>query len=253
MEKTPMKTIKRITLLFVAVWLLAGCGEAPAAPTATPVLTPTLTPFSPPTDTPVPTITLTPTMTRTPTVTLTLMPSLVRTRSAPTQYTYVFPVQPAIYTGFSEGGHGYPATDIFAPMTEYCCEFVAPTSGYVEAVSYNDNYDPNVDDPELRGGIFVSIIGDDGVRYYGAHLSRVADGIWVNLEVEAGQTLGWVGMSGSANGTLPHLHFGISHPTDPDDWETRRGEIDPYPYLVRWLAGENVTPDLRVLTPTPWR
>jgi murein DD-endopeptidase MepM/ murein hydrolase activator NlpD len=182
------------------------------------------------------------------------MPSLVRRSPTPVnRYTYVFPVQPAIYTGFSEGGHGYPATDIFAPMTDYCCEFVAPTSGYVEAVSYDDLYDPATDDPELRGRNFVSIIGDDGVRYYGAHLSRVEDGIWVNLEVEAGQTLGYIGMSGSARDTLPHLHFGISRPTTPDDWEARRGEIDPYPYLTAWLDGRNLTPDLRAPTPTPWR
>jgi murein DD-endopeptidase MepM/ murein hydrolase activator NlpD len=178
------------------------------------------------------------------------MASLVRTRTLAAQYTYVFPVQPAIYAGFSEGGHSY-ATDIFAPMTEVCCRFVAPTSGYIEAVSYDDLYDPDVDDPELRGGIFVAMVGDDGVRYYGAHLSRVADGIWVNLEVEAGQTLGWVGMTGSARDTLPHVHFGISHPTDPNDWETRRGEINPYPYLVLWLEGQNVTPDLGDLRLTP--
>jgi murein DD-endopeptidase MepM/ murein hydrolase activator NlpD len=60
--------------------------------------------------------------------------------------------------------------------------------------------------------------------------------------VSAGQLLGYVGASGNAEGKESHLHFGISHPTFPDDWKTRRGEIDPFPYLKAWESGVNLTP-----------
>jgi murein DD-endopeptidase MepM/ murein hydrolase activator NlpD len=60
--------------------------------------------------------------------------------------------------------------------------------------------------------------------------------------VEAGQTLGRTGKSGNARNTPPHLHFGISHPTTPDDWRVRRGEIPPFEYLQAWSRGEQRTP-----------
>jgi len=79
------------------------------------------------------------------------------------------------------------------------------------------------------------------VRYYGSHLSQVADGIAAGVRVVTGQQLGLTGKSGDARFTDSHLHFGISHPTTPDDWEVRRGEISPYNYLRAWQRGEDVT------------
>jgi murein DD-endopeptidase MepM/ murein hydrolase activator NlpD len=124
---------------------------------------------------------------------------------------------------------------------------VAVTDGVVDFVSSTDLWDPAADDPAVAGGLCVAIVGDDGVRYYGSHLSAVARGIRPGVRVEAGQLLGLTGKSGNAADTTPHLHFGISHPTYPGDWKTRRGELDPYPYLVAWSRGENVTPRF----PTP--
>jgi predicted deacylase len=142
--------------------------------------------------------------------------------------------------------HDYPANDILCPVGT---SFVAVTDGVIEEVSYEDRWDAATDDPAWRGGRFVSLIGDDGVRYYGSHLSAVAPGLSPGLRVPAGQLLGYVGTSGDAAGTAPHLHFGISHPTFPGDWSVRRGEIDPYPYLQAWQQGQNITPDLGVVAP----
>jgi murein DD-endopeptidase MepM/ murein hydrolase activator NlpD len=114
----------------------------------------------------------------------------------------------------------------------------------VDELSRHDRWDPSVDDPATRGGLYVSLIGDDGVRYYGAHLSSVASGLRAGERVERGQVLGRVGDSGNARGISPHLHFGISHPTFPGDWEVRRGEVDPYPYLKAWRRGRDRTPVL---------
>lgn len=147
----------------------------------------------------------------------------------------MFPVDPPDADSYSPGGHAYPATDIFAPVGT---AFVAVTSGVIQGVSRVDNWDPEVDDGATKAGLFVSLIGDDGFRYYGSHLSAVADGIEAGVRVEAGQLLGRVGLSGNAQGTPPHLHFGISRPTTLEDWEVRRGQVDPVPLLDAWLAGD---------------
>ncbi len=153
----------------------------------------------------------------------------------PTEVIHVFPIDPPDAASYSPGGHAYPATDLFAPEGT---AFVAVTSGVIQGVSRIDTWDPEVDDGATKAGLFVSLIGDDGVRYYGSHLSKVADGIEAGVRVEAGQLLGYVGTSGNARGTPPHLHFGISRPTALEDWEIRRGEIDPIPYLDAWKAGD---------------
>jgi murein DD-endopeptidase MepM/ murein hydrolase activator NlpD len=142
---------------------------------------------------------------------------------------------------YGRAHHDYPATDIFCPIGS---EFIAVTDGVVDFVSREDTWDPQVNDGATRGGLSVAIVGDDGVRYYGSHLSKVADGIAPGVRVVAGQLLGLTGKSGDAAVTDPHLHFGISHPTTPDDWAVRRGEISPYPYLKAWQRGEHLSPML---------
>jgi len=195
--------------------------------------TPTETPTQqiPPTDTPTNTQTESPTEQPTET---------------PQSFKYIFPIQPPSLASFAEGvaSHGYPATDIFA--TEGT-KFVAVTSGVVDFVSYTDTWDPQKDDPATRGGLSVAIIGDDGVRYYGSHLSSIQAGIKPGTRVEAGQLLGFIGHTGDARNTTSHLHFGISRPSYPEDWKARRGQVDPYAYLFAWRAGINITPGL----PTP--
>jgi murein DD-endopeptidase MepM/ murein hydrolase activator NlpD len=196
-----------------------------APPTTTPVSSPTPS-LQPATPSPRPTETAVPTATPTPTLKILL---------------HIFPIQPPEEAYYVHYHHDYPANDILCPVGT---SFVAVTDGVIDEVSYDDRWDAAVDDPALRGGRFVSLIGDDGARYYGSHLSAVVPGLAPGVRVAAGQLLGYVGTSGDAAGTAPHLHFGISHPTFPGDWSVRRGEIDPYPYLVAWQQGVNVTPDL---------
>jgi hypothetical protein len=191
----------------------------------------------------IPEKTITHTATKYSTSTLTITPTITVN---PHQYT--FPVIPDRSVDYAEGtaSHGYPAIDIFAPAG---WEYVAVTDGTIEFISYTDIWDPVTDDPGTRGGIAISLIGDDGFRYYGSHLLKIADGIETGQHISAGQLLGYIGESGNAQGTVSHLHFGISRPTFPEDWKTRRGEIDPFPYLNAWAAGINITP--RYSTPTP--
>ena len=141
---------------------------------------------------------------------------------------YTFPVQPIADASFAQGGHSYPGIDIFGkPGTA----FVAPVSGVIEDLQKNDAWDEKKNDPEKKGGRWVSLIGDDGFRYYGSHLESVSEKIAPGQRIQPGDVLGYLGSSGNARKTPRHLHFGISQATTPYNWKTRRGEIDPYPFL----------------------
>jgi murein DD-endopeptidase MepM/ murein hydrolase activator NlpD len=93
--------------------------------------------------------------------------------------------------GFARsGGRAHKGTDL---MTDYGTWTVAPVDGVVE---HGENG---------LGGLTWKLYGDDGNMYYGAHLSayeNVGAG-WV----PAGTVIGYVGTSGNAAGTPPHLHF----------------------------------------------
>lgn len=151
---------------------------------------------------------------------------------------YAFPIK-SCSTSYGHSHHDYPATDIFASRN---CRFVAPTSGVVDEVSYRDQWDSKTNDGATRGGRSVSIVGTDGVRYYGSHLEAVASGIRPGVHVRVGQLLGYVGNSGSARGIATHLHFGLSWPTRPGVWWVRRGMVYPWRYLDSWRAGGDRSP-----------
>ena len=85
-------------------------------------------------------------------------------------------------------GNRHEGVDLFAKAGT---PVVAPVSGRV--LRY----------PNPSGGLAFQLYGDDGIRYYGAHLDRYgADG-----GVDAGTVIGYVGTSGDARYTSPHLHF----------------------------------------------
>ena len=87
---------------------------------------------------------------------------------------------------------------------------VAPVSGQVEHRSSS------------LGGLSWYIYGDDGNTYYGTHLSGFASqgAGWV----AAGTTIGYVGSSGNASASAPHLHFEY-HPGGG-------GAVNPYPLVA---------------------
>jgi hypothetical protein len=61
------------------------------------------------------------------------------------------------------------------------------------------------------GGIALRINGDDGHRYYYAHLDAFADGITSGKRVKAGQLVGYNGSFGNASGGPTHVHVQL-HP-----------------------------------------
>lgn len=151
---------------------------------------------------------------------------------------YAFPIL-GCSVKYAHSHHNYPATDI---LTKTGCKFVATTSGTVDEVNRADKFSWKTNVGADRGGLFVSIIGDDGVRYYGSHLSKVAKGIEPGVHVAAGDILGYVGTSGDARGTASHVHYGISWPTPANIWWVRRGELYPWRYLDAWKIGQEVSP-----------
>jgi murein DD-endopeptidase MepM/ murein hydrolase activator NlpD len=155
-----------------------------------------------------------------------------------TSWHYVFPVAPVNVVSYAHTHHDYPATDIMAP----CGSTVrAAIDGVVLEVTRVDLWNARTNLGADRGGLSVSILGDDGVRYYGSHLRSIAANINPGVRVSAGETLGQVGETGDA--TACHLHFGISPVcARTGDWWIRRGVIWPWRYLDSWRAGGSFSP-----------
>lgn len=153
---------------------------------------------------------------------------------------YIFPVADCA-VNYARAHHDYAATDILAKKG---CKFVSPVNGVIDEVNRTDLWSGKTNLGIDRGGLYVSIIGEDGVRYYGSHLTSIVTSIQPGVVVKAGQLLGKVGATGSARGTSPHLHFGISWPTpsQPNVWWVRRGVVLPWKYLDAWKSGKDLSP-----------
>jgi murein DD-endopeptidase MepM/ murein hydrolase activator NlpD len=166
---------------------------------------------------------------------------------------YTFPVAGCTVT-YSKYHHDYPASDIFAKKG---CAFVSPIAGVVDEVNTVDKWSGKTNLGADRGGLSISILGDDGLRYYGSHLSKIEPNIVPGYKVTTGEKLGEIGSTGSARGTKPHLHFGISYPTEKGIWWVRRGvglekgKTSPWKYLQAWQAGKDLKPKLTVPSVIP--
>ena len=78
-----------------------------------------------------------------------------------------------------------------------------------------------VNDTQIGGKVVWVRDEDRDARFYYAHLDSQAVGNGVR--VEPGDTLGFVGNTGNARTTPPHLHFGV--------YRRPGGAFDPYPFL----------------------
>jgi murein DD-endopeptidase MepM/ murein hydrolase activator NlpD len=71
--------------------------------------------------------------------------------------------------------------------------------------------------------------------YYYAHLDRYADGLAAGKLVHRGEVIAYVGSTGNADPSAPHLHFEIHELTPEKRW-WQGNPIDPYPYLINALT-----------------
>jgi murein DD-endopeptidase MepM/ murein hydrolase activator NlpD len=85
--------------------------------------------------------------------------------------------------------------DIFAPRGT---AVLSATEGYIVKIGEN-----------ALGGQTVSVVGAGGRVYYYAHLDSYAPHIAEGDYVTTKSLLGYVGTTGNATDTPPHLHFGV--------------------------------------------
>jgi len=139
-------------------------------------------------------------------------PNLIRVGQVlliPNGSTWVCPVDDASFIndwGFprSGGTRYHEGNDLFvnrgAPV-------LAPVSGTVEFTT------------GTIGGLQFRLMGSDGIVYIGTHMDKFGE----DGKVDAGDTIGYVGNTGNAAGTRPHLHFGMYY---------KGTVVNPYPTLV---------------------
>lgn len=87
-------------------------------------------------------------------------------------------------------------------------------------------------DSSGQGGISLYERGMDGTTmYFYAHLSRYAPSIDEGDLVRQGDVIAYVGHSGNASASAPHLHFGVYTVTDPNRWWHGR-DLNPFVLLT---------------------
>jgi murein DD-endopeptidase MepM/ murein hydrolase activator NlpD len=117
--------------------------------------------------------------------------------------------------------HGRPhdALDIMAPRGT---PVVAAAEGTVEKLFFSHG----------GGGITVYVRSPDRAwMYYYAHLDRYAPGLAEGQQLRRGDPVGFVGSTGDASPTAPHLHFAINHMAPDERW-WQGTPINPYPLLA---------------------
>jgi murein DD-endopeptidase MepM/ murein hydrolase activator NlpD len=153
----------------------------------------------------------------------------------PTQIAYVFPFSKIAVT-YPSDHIDYPAADVVGCFAHV----LAPTAGTITQTRTIDKWTKVSDTPGTRGGKTITLIGDDNVRYYFAHLGRVK--VATGQRVSAGDWIGVMGSSGNARITRCHTHFGISRVCPVVEAYLLQGEIWPQRFLNAWRAGEQLSP-----------
>ena len=153
---------------------------------------------------------------------LRVQPELLRsggyTITVTTEPTLAFPVSgrdsKAVKSFFGQdrdaGARRHHGIDIFAPRGT---PVLAAARGTVRSTSPNN----------LGGNVVWLSDYERGQTLYYAHLDR--HNVSAGQNVEIGDTLGFVGNTGNARTTAPHLHFGV--------YRRGQGPRDPFPFVNR--------------------
>lgn len=119
------------------------------------------------------------------------------------------------------GRRKHRGIDIFAAKGT---PVVAVTDGFISYIG---------DQP--KGGNCLWLTTESGASFYYAHLDRWASGLYEGMEVRSGDLLGFVGNTGNAKTTPPHLHFGVN---ENDEM------VNPYPILTKAAVVARARPAL---------
>ncbi len=154
---------------------------------------------------------------------------------------YVFPVYGSASFGDTFGapradvaGGWHHGEDIFSALAT---PLLAVADGTIFSVGWND-----------IGGWRLWLRDRSGNEFYYAHLSAYSPLAVDGTDVRAGDVIGFMGRTGDAEGSPPHLHFEI-HPVALLSLGYD-GAVAPYPYLVAWRRAEDVAFSVgRIYTP----
>jgi murein DD-endopeptidase MepM/ murein hydrolase activator NlpD len=109
--------------------------------------------------------------------------------------------------------HLHQGLDMFAPRGT---PVVAAADGYVSQ-KFNGPI----------SGLAVEITDSANTQYFYAHLSAFGPGIEPRTTVRVGQVVGYIGNTGNASSTSPHLHFEVQPNGVP---------VPPMPFVDSWLV-----------------
>ena len=109
--------------------------------------------------------------------------------------------------------HLHQGLDLFAPRGT---PVVAAADGFVSQ---------KVNGP--ISGLAIEITDAGKTEYFYAHLSAFGPGISLGTQVHVGQIVGYIGNTGNASRTIPHLHFEVQPNGIP---------VPPMPFVDRWLV-----------------
>jgi len=123
---------------------------------------------------------------------------------------------------FSEArsqGRVHEALDIMAPRGT---PVLAVADGTVEKLFTS-----------VPGGLTIYQFEPSGrYAYYYAHLDRYADGLSEKQSIRRGDVIGYVGSTGNADPSAPHLHFAIFELGPERQW-WKGTALNPYPVFTR--------------------
>ena len=108
-------------------------------------------------------------------------------------------------------GRTHEGIDIMAPRGT---KVYSTTEGIIASLKGNN-----------LGGTVIWLLGPSGAYHYYAHLNDHRRGLKEGDYVKRGELIGYVGNTGNARHTAPHLHYGLYLNGKG------RGAVNPYPYL----------------------
>ncbi len=123
-------------------------------------------------------------------------------------------------TRYREDGtkRSHKGIDIFAPIGT---PLLAPADGVIGKISEGKN-----------AGKLIWVLdyrGEYGYQFL--HCDRIAEGMRVGKRVKKGDVVAYLGISGNAANTPPHLHFGVGRLNQPHSLNGGKNYVNPLPFL----------------------
>ena len=117
------------------------------------------------------------------------------------------------------GKRMHKAIDIMAPLGS-------------PIVAFDDGVIVGIRDNRLGGKVIEQLDVTGCMGFYYAHLDHYAPDLVKGMIVKRGDVLGFVGTTGNAPASAPHLHLGVYHLADQPGVFSWKTPLNPYPILV---------------------